>query len=175
MRGRMGFTLIELLITIVIAGILAAVALPNLGPLKAKQELNQGVALMEDSFRQAQERALSKGNVVHLQFDLAANSYWLCDGNCANNQKIALPPLPTDVYIMDTDFVDSTQKDRNGDPEFDDEVAFDYEGRVVDRGDILGHIVVGHRTFPFRPYEVYLASLTGTTWTIQPEVEDEKK
>jgi len=180
MKRHQGFTLIELLITVVIAGILAAVTLPNLAPLKSKQDLNQGVALVEDAFRQAQERALSKGITVHLQFDLENNNYWLCEtesGGCTVEQRISLPSLPEGVYLIDTDFVNAEQRDRNGELALDDEVAFNFEGKVVDGADVLGHVVVGHRGYPFPPYEIYLASLGGTTWTLPtpPVPADEKK
>jgi len=165
---RSGFTLLELMVAVVIAGILATLTLPNLAPLRAKQDLSQGVALIEDAFRRAQDRALSRGITVHLQFDLEKNRYWLCDGaagNCGTAQQISLPDLPAGVVIVDTDFLMTPES--AGDAVLDDEIAFDYQGRVVDGSDVLKRVVVGHRAYPFAPYEIFVAGLTGTTWTLQ--------
>ncbi|WP_218080391.1 prepilin-type N-terminal cleavage/methylation domain-containing protein [Anthocerotibacter panamensis] len=179
MKAAVGFTLIELLVTVVVLGILAAFTLPNLAPLKAKQDFSQGAALIEDAFRQAQDLAVSRADTVHLIFDLQANRYWLCtapEGVCQEKERIALPALPDGVYLMDTNFVDSRSRDQNGEPVLDDEVAFDYQGRVVDGADVLARVVLGYRPYTFLPYEIYLASLSGTTWTLQRPVEktDEK-
>jgi len=174
---RQGFTLLELMVTVLIFGILALATLPNLAPLKAKQDLSQGVALVEEAFRQAQERALSQGYTVHLIFDLKNNQYWLCEtpgGGCIDSEKIALPNLPNGIYFMDTDFIDSSNVDGNGEATLDDEVAFDFQGRVVDPGDVLGRVVIASRQYAFTPYEIYLGSLTGTTWILQRPLSKEK-
>jgi prepilin-type N-terminal cleavage/methylation domain-containing protein len=176
MKRAPGFTLLELVFTIVIAGMLAAAALPNLAPLKARQDYNQGVALVEDSFRQAQDRAIRKGITVHLYFDPRQNSYWLCDSaNCPPEVRIELPPLPNGVYLVETDFVNSRVLDLKGEPLPDNEVAFDYQGRVEDGGDILRRVVLAHQRFSFTPFEVYLASLSGSTWSIQREADANAK
>ncbi len=170
-----GYTLLELLVTIVIAGILASLAVPSLAPLRGKQDFSQGTALVEDSFRTAQSIAISRSQTVHLFFDPETDQRWICpQEDCTEAEIITLPDLPDNLDLVGTSFVDSTQIALDGLPEIDNEVAFDYQGKVLDRGDILGRIVVAYQGYAFTPQAIYLGSLTATTWVISEELPTEE-
>lgn len=53
-----GFTLIETIVTVIIAGILAAVAAPNFYGLLKSNEVNEGIASLENALKEAQKIAI---------------------------------------------------------------------------------------------------------------------
>jgi prepilin-type N-terminal cleavage/methylation domain-containing protein len=59
-RKAAGFTLPEVMVTVVIVGILAAAAIPNLGVFKGKSDLSQAQALLASGLRAAQTQAINQ-------------------------------------------------------------------------------------------------------------------
>jgi len=71
-----GFTLIELLAVMLILGLLAAVALPNLG-LRGSREVRDHAVLLAASLEFARERAVMTGIPHRLMLDLDQRAWWL--------------------------------------------------------------------------------------------------
>lgn len=87
-----GFTLIEVMITIVLLGMMMAIALSGWSSW-AKASAHAGTAReMQTVMRQAQQRGVTEGRAMCVWFDVAANSYTVYRGACdAPKTKIAGP------------------------------------------------------------------------------------
>ena len=84
-----GFTLIELLIVVVIILIMAAVAIPLLGPTLQNYRLTGDARNISSSLALARMRAASKFNRAEVCFDFTG-------GNCTTN-----PPSPPNSYMIE--------------------------------------------------------------------------
>ncbi len=69
-RGDAGFTLLELLVVMVLAGLLLAVALPNLGTATQPAALRADAAALTAALRLARERAVLDGREVRVTLDV---------------------------------------------------------------------------------------------------------
>lgn len=65
-----GFTIIELMVVIAIIGIIMILALPRFGLMQREARMRSGAQQVAQDFRQIRERALSKGAVCQVTFDL---------------------------------------------------------------------------------------------------------
>ena len=73
------FTLVEVILVMLVLGVIAALAVPNFGSSYKNLQLNQAVDQFAYLMRYAQSRAIAKGDVVRLEIDLSAGSYWLTE------------------------------------------------------------------------------------------------
>lgn len=64
------FTLIELMVVIAIIGIILVLAIPNFGGMQQQARIRAGAQQVAQDFRQIRERALSKGLVYTVAFDV---------------------------------------------------------------------------------------------------------
>jgi len=71
-----GFSLVELLAVMLIMGLLAAVALPNLG-LRGAREVQDDAAQLAASLEFARERAVMTGIPHRLMLDLDQRAWWI--------------------------------------------------------------------------------------------------
>lgn len=67
----------ELMIVVVIIGILAAVALPNIGGAASKRQLNSSARNIASLLQQARSEAVSRNKDVYLEFTPATDSYMM--------------------------------------------------------------------------------------------------
>lgn len=90
-----GFTMIELLVTMVLLGIMMAIAVGGYTSW-AKASGQSGEAReLQSVMRQAQQRAITEGRAICLQFN-GTQSYSVYRGACAGTKTLVLGPFQSD-------------------------------------------------------------------------------
>lgn len=67
-KSSYGFTLIEMLVTLVIAGVIAAIAAPNFLGLLNQSRVKDGLAQVEGAVKEAQRQAMRRGKPCKVKF-----------------------------------------------------------------------------------------------------------
>ena len=94
-RRQFGFSLVELLIVIVILGIVAGAALPQMRP-NVYEQLTAGGQLVATEIAYAQNLAIGNGDEYRMTFDTSGNKYVL-EHSGANSALDTLPITPFDA------------------------------------------------------------------------------
>jgi prepilin-type N-terminal cleavage/methylation domain-containing protein len=89
-RGADGFTLVEICWAMAIFGILAAVSVGGLrGWTQAREHSGTAVAV-QSLLREAQQRAVTEGRAICVNFDVAAQVYDMYRGSCDDPTRVLL-------------------------------------------------------------------------------------
>jgi type II secretory pathway pseudopilin PulG len=67
-RNTKAFTAIEIAVVVLMAGVLAAIAIPSLQPLLQQRQLSQGVQQAEQFLRRAQQTAINRDRTVYVTY-----------------------------------------------------------------------------------------------------------
>lgn len=96
-RGSDGFTLIELMVTLAIAGILFAIAVPSLHAYAVTQQESATAQSVLGTFRTAEERAQAEGRTYCVSIDSSTSwSLWRYSCNAADSTPS--PATQVDTY-----------------------------------------------------------------------------
>lgn len=87
-----GFTLLEIMLALVIAGVLAAVAVPNFGPAMARAQLYSATRDVASALRYARGQALVRGQEAVFELDVEHRRYKVTGRNKAYS-------LPDSVHL----------------------------------------------------------------------------
>lgn len=98
-----GFSLMELMIVLVIIGIAAAIAIPNMGGWLGKRDLDSVARQMFSDFQRARSEAITRGRTVQIQVRTGANSWYLIQ-DAAGNVIVPQTAMPQGITILNTDF-----------------------------------------------------------------------
>lgn len=110
-RTDAGATLIEMLVTIALAGVLMAIAVGGYGRWARASEQSGAASELQTQLRNAHQRAITEGTPTCVLFDLAADSYTVYRGACADSAKVRIEGPFTnagDVYLADPVFAGSS-------------------------------------------------------------------
>jgi len=97
-----GFTLMELMITVVIVGILAAVAVPGMAGWFGKKDLDSVARAMFSHFQLARSDAVRNGRQVQIRIDTANNWYDIRYSN--GDVIVSRTTMPQGIDIVSSTF-----------------------------------------------------------------------
>lgn len=103
MKSERGFTVIEVVIVMVIVGILAIVAIPQVMGTMSATRLNNAAQKLAADIRYAKEFALSRHNVYGVDINTSTNTYEIFSWDGVNKTVINDPytnaPMSTDLDL----------------------------------------------------------------------------
>lgn len=80
-----GFTLIEMIVTVIVLGVLAAVAVPNLLGAYNRQRANAAIEQVEGAIKEAQKQAMRNGRACAINID---NGTRTISGGCLLSNRV---------------------------------------------------------------------------------------
>lgn len=86
-KSNTGFTLIEMLAAVIMVGILAAIAAPNLFGLLTRNRINQALSQIEGAIKEGQRQAIRQGKSCRVQINLTNNTISGDPPNCLLNER----------------------------------------------------------------------------------------
>ncbi|WP_019874594.1 GspH/FimT family pseudopilin [Sporichthya polymorpha] len=85
-----GFTLVELCSSLMIFGILSAIGVTTLHSWTAGSRHTATTSALEALLRQTQQRAVTEGRTLCIDFDLAAQSWSVLRGSCTGTGQVLI-------------------------------------------------------------------------------------
>jgi type II secretion system protein H len=91
-----GFTLIEVMVTVVLFGVVMAIAVNSSRSWSLAHEQSGTARTLQSVLRQTQQRAVTEGKPACVTFDVASDSYSIYRGACDDPAKTRIKgPMPT--------------------------------------------------------------------------------
>lgn len=105
-----GFTLIEMIVTVIVAGILMAVAAPSLMGMLDQNRVRDGLRQVENAFKEAQRQAIRRGNSCQIVLNIATKTFTATPNECLQSQQYLTANEYQNVLLR-TDDTDTAQVD----------------------------------------------------------------
>ena len=130
-----GFTLVEVMVGVVVVGIIAAIAVPNLRSYRESHRIWSQTEQMAAICRAAQSRARSEDHQILIEYQADQGQYLVIDDENNNGQAdageiVTTHPMADGLAIASTTFTN-------------DRLVFDNRGRVATGGSV---VVAGHES-----------------------------
>ncbi len=107
-----GFTMIEVLVTVAVLGVMMAISLSGFSAWARAGEQAGTASELQSLLRQTQQRAVTEGRAMCVQFDVAANVYTVYTGACDDAARVkTVGPVTTNaesVHIASPGFTASS-------------------------------------------------------------------
>jgi prepilin-type N-terminal cleavage/methylation domain-containing protein len=126
-QSNRGFTLVELAIALIIIGIIAALALPNLLGFLSRQKVNQEIATVVGAIKEVQRQAMRQGKLCRININTTSNTLTGTPLNCL----LSVRKINQDIKL------------RTNIPGTIPNLAFSYRGSTTKMGTI---VVSSHHT-----------------------------
>lgn len=148
-HGEGGYTLAEIMIVMVILGILASLALPNLGPIFSKDKLRASTTSVTSSLYQARTKAVNEGALYGVQF-LSTGEFYVVSEPKGTPVRSGVPyRLEEGITITENTFVDNL-------------VIFNVYGQLdracLPTGDMAGRIILSNGSIDSTKVEITFIS-----------------
>jgi prepilin-type N-terminal cleavage/methylation domain-containing protein len=148
-HGERGYTFAELMIVMVVLGILAALALPNLSPIFSKDKLRTSTSAVTSSLYQARTKAVNEGAPFGVQFTGTGEFYVVSQPRTTPVQTGVAYRLEEGVTITENTFVNGL-------------VIFNVYGQLdrtcLPSGDMSGRIILSNGLIDSTKVEVTFIS-----------------
>ena len=82
-----GFTLTEMLVTMIVAGVLAALTTPSLVGLLNRNQVNEAQRQVESALREAQRQAIRRGKKCRVRINTTTKTIFSPDDGCLLSQR----------------------------------------------------------------------------------------
>ena len=103
-----GFTLIEVMVTIALLGIVMAFAVSGWSSWARSSEQSGTARELQSLMRQTQQRAVTEGRAMCVQFEVSSNNYTVYRGACGDTARVRVGgPFTTDgaqVHVASPSF-----------------------------------------------------------------------
>lgn len=91
-----GFTLIEVLVTVAVLGVMMAISISGWSSWARAGEQSGTASELQSVLRQTQQRAVTEGRAMCVQFDVSANVYTVYTGACNDAARVqVVGPIKT--------------------------------------------------------------------------------
>jgi type II secretion system protein H len=104
-RRERGFTLVEILIVMVIVGIMASLAVPNLRPMFKKDKLRASTTSVTSSLYMARTKSVNDGRPYGVKFETSGQFYMVSDPKGTPTRWGVPHRLEDEVSIVSNTFV----------------------------------------------------------------------
>ncbi|MGL4884003.1 MAG: GspH/FimT family pseudopilin [Waterburya sp.] len=116
-----GFSLTELMTVLIIIGIIAAIAIPNLLGLFNRQRVNEAIAILVGAIKETQKQAMKQGKLCRININSTTNTLTGSPSNCL----LSVRKINKDIKI------------RSNIPGTIPNIAFSFRGSTTKMGTIV--------------------------------------
>lgn len=160
--NKKAFTLLEVMITLLIAGIISMLAVPNILTLIKDFQVKEGLLDMEQAVKQARNIAISKSRTVIIDFSQAGTNHDTSGGLMQIKQKDGT--VLSQLYFKKNVLYNAGLSNIQG-----NKIIFNFQGKPVDDSDSVSGFTTGNNKVTISYYGTNGSVLASKYLKIIPE------